>query len=183
MDYKLTDKALQDLGNLFVDQLKKKIQSKIYPYGNPEARGTSNKVASGEMLDSLTAKLIPGTGDEPAMLEITYADYFQYVNRGRKMGLKRVPLNALLDWIKVRRLKGRDKKGRFIKNISFAYAIQTNIFKYGIRPTNIYDKALDSIEDLFDNPPPELEAQLNELYDAIEGDINNFIERTLEETI
>lgn len=180
MDFNLTDKALQDLGNLFVKMLKEKIASRQYPYGNPEAKGVGNKIASGFLYDSLKATIVPSSKDEPATLQITYADYFKYVNRGRRMGVKRVPIDNLLEWIKIKKLKGRDKKGRFIKNISFAFAIQTNIFKYGIRPTGLYDKALDSIEELFDNPPEEIQEEIEKLYVAIEGDINNFIEKTIE---
>lgn len=181
-NYNITEKALNDLGKLFVEQLKKKIASKIYPYGHPEVKGTGNKIASGNLYDSITYSVEVDANGEPALV-ITYADYFKYVNKGRRPNVKRVPLKALLDWIKIRGIRGRDKKGRFIKNLSFAYAIQTNIFKYGIRPANIYDKALDSIEDMFDNPPPEMQAELNDLYEAIGEDINNFIEATLEKEI
>jgi hypothetical protein len=88
-----------------------------------------------------------------------------------------------LKWIKIRGIRGRNKKGRFIKDLSLAWAIQTNIFKYGIRPANIYDKTLDSLEDLFDNPPPEIQAEIDDLVDAIAGDINNLIENTIEQEI
>jgi hypothetical protein len=43
-------------------------------------------------------------------------------------------------------LTGRDKKGRFIKRRSFAFAIQTNIKKFGIRPSNFLDKAFNLLE-------------------------------------
>jgi hypothetical protein len=48
-------------------------------------------------------------------------------------------------WIKERGLTGRDKKGRFIKRRSFAFAIQSNIKKFGIRPSNFLDVALEMI--------------------------------------
>ena len=67
--------------------------------------------------------------------------------------------------------------------MSLAWAIQTNIFKYGIRPANIYDKTLDSIEDLFDNPPAEIQAEIDELVEAMAGDINNLILQTIEDEI
>lgn len=174
----LTEQALNDFGKLFVDYMKRRIQQKIYPYGNPE-RGKGNKVASGNLLNSLTYSVEATT--QGGVLKITYADYFKNVNMGRRPRVKRVPLNVLLKWIKIKKIRGRDKRGRFIKDLSLAWAVQTNIFKYGIRPTYIYDKTLDSIEDLFDNPPPEIEAELNDLFDAIEGDINNLLENMVEE--
>lgn len=181
MDYNLTDEALEKLGNLFVDQLKEKIRARIYAYGNP-VRGKGNKIATGELYNSLKSKVIKNP-DEPAVLEISYADYFKYVNLGRRAGIKRVPIQALLDWIKVKKLRFRTEKGRFKKGtqLQLAFAVQTNIFKFGIRPSNIYDKALDSIEDLFDNPTPELAAEFENVYEAIAEDINIFIERIIEE--
>jgi len=183
MDYNLTDEALKKLGDLFVTQLKDKIKAKIYPYGNP-IRGRGNKIATGELYDSLKSRIVTEP-DKPAMLEISYADYFKYVNLGRRAGLKKVPIQALLDWIKVRKLRFRTEKGRFKKGtqLQLAFAVQTNIYKYGIRPANIYDKALDSIEDLFDNPTPELAAEFENVYEAISEDINILIERILEEPI
>jgi hypothetical protein len=82
-------------------------------------------------------------------------------------------------------LKGRDKKGRFIPNLSLAFAIQTNIYKYGIRPANIYDRGFDDLEDLFtnfpNNLPLELQAEAEELFEAVADDIvNKFLEQTLE---
>jgi len=166
---------------MFTQLLKQKIEARIYPYGNPEVRGTSNKIASGQLYNSIQYNVIQD--GEDFILEISYADYFQYVNRGRRMGVSRVPISALLQWIKLKGIKGRDKKGRFIKNLSLAFAIQENIFKFGIRPANIYDKALDSLEDLFDNPPPPIKAELDALYQMLEQDINNLIENTIENSI
>jgi hypothetical protein len=52
-------------------------------------------------------------------------------------------------WIKERGLKGRNKKGKFITDKSFAFAIQKNIKKFGIRPANFLDI---SFEKIFEDP-------------------------------
>lgn len=190
--YEIADDALEALGNIFVDMMKKKIQQKIYPYGHPQ-RGTGNKVASGKLLNSLSSKLVPGQGGQPGYLEITYADYFEYVNQGRRPGVSKVPIQPLLDWIKIKGIKprqiknpNRSQRGRFAKRgknweLRLAFAIQKNILKYGIRPANIYDKTLESLDDIFTNPPPELEQAYNELYGAIEEDVYNLIEADIRE--
>ena len=174
----LTTEALEEYGKLFTGYLKKEIQKKQFPYGNPNQRGLGNKVASGKLLNSIDYEVITGSDGSPT-LEISYIDYFENVNLGRRPEKKRVPIKAILDWIKVRGLKGRNKKGQFIPNLSFAFAIQTNIFKFGIRPSNIYDKGLDGLLDLVDNPPAELQGELQEIYNMIAEDVNNFIERTI----
>jgi len=180
--FELTEEALQVLINLFVNNIKKQIETKQFPYGNP-ARGVGDKIASGMLYDSIQGTVEIGTDGEPYAV-LYYADYFPYVNRGRRPEVRRVPLSALLKWIKIRGIQGRDKKGRFISNMSLAFGIQTNIFKYGIRPTNIYDKGLDAIEDYFDdfpnNLPPEMRAVGEQLFEAVAQDINNFIDNTLE---
>jgi hypothetical protein len=174
----LTTEALNEYGKLFTGYLKKEIQKKQFPYGNPNQRGLGNKVASGKLLNSIDYEVITGSDGNPT-LEISYIDYFENVNLGRRREKKRVPINAILNWIKVRGLKGRNKKGQFIPNLSFAFAIQTNIFKFGIRSANIYDKGLDGLLDLVDNPPAELQGELQEIYNMISQDVNNFIERSI----
>ena len=174
--YELTEEALQKLGTLFVKMMKQKIKEKIYPYGNPE-RKKGDKYASGNLYNSLTATVMPN-GDDFELV-ITYADYFKYVNQGRRANVKKVPLTALLQWIAIRGIRGRDKKGRDMSNLSMAFAIQKNIFKYGIRPANIYDKGLDSLEEIFQNPPPELQQAYTDLYAAIENDVVNFVDANI----
>ncbi len=76
---------------------------------------------------------------------------------GRKPGARKVPISALIKWIKRYRLKlnvqKRDARGRFRKidiNInSLAFAIQTSIFKKGIKPKRkLFDDFLDGKEDI-----------------------------------
>ena len=72
-------------------------------------------------------------------------EYGQWVQSGRLGNKGYVPVGSLLKWIKQRGLKGRDKKGKYIKDISFAYAIQKNINKFGIRPSNFLDISIEKI--------------------------------------
>jgi hypothetical protein len=70
---------------------------------------------------------------------------------------------------------------------NLAWAIQTNIFKYGVRPTNIYDAGISDLEQYFDdfpnNLPPDLLAEGADIFEAVAEDINNFIEQTLTKEI
>jgi hypothetical protein len=180
--FELTEEALQKLGTLFVKMMKQKIKEKIYPYApGYNNKGTyyrdGDKYASGNLYNSLTATVMPN-GDDFELV-ITYADYFKYVNQGRRANVKKVPLTALLQWIAIRGIRGRDKKGRDMSDLSMAFAIQKNIFKYGIKPANIYDKGLDSLEEIFQNPPPELQQAYTDLYAAIENDVVNFVDANI----
>lgn len=179
--YDLTEEQLQQLGNLFIESYKKKLKAKIYPFGNPNVKGLSNKVASGSLLRSMKSKVV----DTPDgfMLQLEYLDYFNYVNRGRKKG-KMPPEDVILKWIKDRKIRPRDKKGRFVEMKvwrlkGLAYVIRRSIGKFGIRPAKLFDNAYDALEDLLTNPPAEFRDEYERLYDAIGNDVENFIIKTL----
>jgi len=55
--------------------------------------------------------------------------YGQYLDRGRNPGVKKVPIAALLGWIKAKKIK--PKPGQ--SENSLAFAIQNSIFKRGIQ--------------------------------------------------
>lgn len=173
----LTERALNKFGELFTQYLKEAIQKQQYPYGNPQ-RGVSDKVASGRLLNSIKHSVEIDTNGDP-LLVIEYIDYFENVNLGRRKEKKKVPINAILDWIRVRGLQGRNKKGRFIPRLSFAFAIQQNIFKYGIRPTKIYDEGIDGLLNFVENPPPGLGDEWQDVFDMIAEDVNQFLDKTI----
>jgi hypothetical protein len=182
MKLALTEQAADKLGDIFTSYIKKKIKERIYPYGNPEVKGTGNKFASGKLYNSISYEVVP-EGEDSFVIEFTYLNYFDYVNRGRKKSAGKVPLQAILDWISIRRIKPSGYKGRgryAIKDKrSLAFAIQQNIFKYGIRPANIIDKTYDSLETFFAQPPAALARELEGVFESIQGDINNLIENII----
>ena len=157
-----------------VEQVFKQVLSQNrYPFGVKGGKG--NKVASGRLRDSIKAVatkdntiMVLGPGGKP--LNQTYGDWSQNsVNAGRKKGLKGVPIEVLEKWIKKRGLKGRDKMGKFIKVRSFAFAIQTNIKKFGIRPANFVEFSLDVLEENKELIQTIEEITMEELIDIIEG--------------
>lgn len=84
---------------------------------------------------------------------IKVGEQAQYMDSGRKPGGKKVPLDALIAWIKRYRVGQRDKKtGKFKKRVvsinSTAFAIQTAIYKRGIKPRRFIKATLEYAEDL-----------------------------------
>jgi hypothetical protein len=177
----LTERALNKFGELFTQYLKDSIEKKQFPYGNPQ-RGFGDKVASKKLLNSISYDVEIDTNGDPVLV-LSYIDYFENVNWGRRPGKKKVPISAILDWIKIRGLKPKDYKGRGrpskLGQLSLAFAIQTNIYKFGIRPANIYDKGLDGLLDFVENPPPGLGDEWEDVYRMIAEDVNVFLERTI----
>ena len=153
--------------------IKETLEEKRYPYGFAKFQGTSNKVASGRLRDSV--KVTGSNEGTNYILQIIMLDYFQWVQSGRLPGKKFVPVGALIQWIKDRKLSIRNKKtGKFAKKTpdaikSMAYAIQRNINKFGIKPANFLDI---SIEKIMEDPRIQdlLEgATYDDLINAIEG--------------
>lgn len=146
--------------------LKKTLEQKRYPFGFAKFRGVGNKVASGKLRDSISVNVVQKKDE--TIIQVLAEQYSQWVQSGRLPGKKGVPIAALEKWIKERGLTGRDKRGRFIKRRSFAFAIQNNIKKFGIRPSNFLDVALETIGD----DPRIMELLGDEAYD----DLINLIE-------
>jgi hypothetical protein len=140
------------------------LAQKRYAFGFDRYKGVSNKIATGSLRNSIQVK---AKGKDE--ITISMNDYGQWVQSGRAPGKGKVPISAIISWIKARKLKGRDKKGRYIKDISFAFGIQTNIKKFGIRKSDWYDVA---IEELFENKQIEEllgDASIEDLINALEG--------------
>jgi hypothetical protein len=81
-------------------------------------------------------------------LALYAADYAEYVDKGRKKFAKKIPISALLIFIKNRGLgQVRQKSGRFggrtISANSLAFAIQTAIYKSGLRGRHFIQPAFD----------------------------------------
>lgn len=89
-----------------------------------------------------------------AQLLVFAADYAIYLDQGRKPGVKKVPIAALLEFIKRRRIRGRVRKGkgrgRFITANQLAFIIQNAIYKNGIKGRNFIQPAFDEGQRLVD---------------------------------
>ena len=90
------------------------------------------KVASGSLINSINYRLQDTANG--IQFQLLANDYIKYVDKGRRPGTY-PPINAIKQWA---RIKGLPKEA--------AWAIRTNIFKFGIKPTNIINKTLRVIE-------------------------------------
>jgi hypothetical protein len=159
---------LEAIAPLLEDIIRQSLYEQRYKFGFAKYKGVSNKVASGTLANSVEVQVKQGPNNVTE-LQVLMAEYGQWVQSGRLPGKGYVPVGSLIKWIKQRGLKGRDKKGKFITDRSFAFAIQKNIKKFGIRPANFIDI---SIEKIIEDPRiTELlgEAAYEELINAITG--------------
>jgi hypothetical protein len=155
-------------GNKFVSELKNQLLLK-YPYApgyndnaysrgrNKDYSGSASKKATGSLYESIQGNI---TDDG---FELLMNDYWEFVNYGREEG-KYVPITPLENWAK---LKG------FANPRGAAFGISKNIFKFGVKPTNFYETAIDKIQTEFDA----------EIGGAIERSFTEFFDNLLENTI
>ena len=148
MEFKNTIQALQKFGNNVVKEGKDILKKK-------------KKTTSGNTLFNDFDYLVTNQQDS-VTLEFEFGgaeDYWQFVDEGVKgvggfkgsgrargqgspfkFSSKMPPRKPLMQWIKNKPLKGRDKKGRFIKRESFAFLIQRSIFQRGLERTQFFSK-------------------------------------------
>jgi|APGre2960657404_1045060.scaffolds.fasta_scaffold32390_3 hypothetical protein len=182
--FEFTEEALRAFGQVFINYLKEVVASPTFPYSPGYAGGgtlydNSNKIATGQLYNSLDYSIEIDVTGAPVLV-IYYVDYFDYVNEGRRPKQKRVPINALLPWIAIRGIQARDKKGREIPPLSLAFAIQTNIYKFGIKPADIYDRGLEGLLNTIENPPAgPVDEALQRVIDAGAEDIVKMLEESL----
>jgi len=158
---------LESIAPILEDIIRQSLYEQRYKFGFDRYQGMSNKVASGTLARSVEVQTIQN--NNYITLQVLMEEYGQFVQSGRMAGKGYVPIGSLLKWIKQRGLKGRDKKGKFMKDLSFAYAIQKNINKFGIRPANFLDVSMEKV--MNDPRIVELlgEAGYEELINTIEG--------------
>ena len=90
------------------------------------------KVASGSLINSINYRLQDTANG--IQVQLLANDYLQYVDQGRKPGTY-PPIRAIQRWVSI---KGLPKDA--------AWGIRQNIYKFGIKPTNVIRKTKNIIE-------------------------------------
>lgn len=115
---------LERLNNIIEEIYQDALEDKKYRFGFDTNRGTSNKVATGSLLNSI--KAIPKQNE----IGVQANKYGRYVDSGRKPGAF-PPIKDILVWIKAKGIRTQDKTKE-----QLAYAIGKNIEKFGIPASN-----------------------------------------------
>lgn len=116
---------------------------------------TVNRVASGRLLNSLYYNLKIRYNKPTIDFTVSNDEagkYADIIELGRKPGAKMPPVKPIEDWIRIKRLKLRNRQGEFIKSTesnikSAAFAIAKSIGKNGIEGINYYAEAIDDTWD------------------------------------
>jgi hypothetical protein len=93
--------------------------------------------ATGNLIKSLDYDVIKDVDD--LLLKLTGADYFKYVDNGRKPG-KQPPIKPILSWVKHKHIKFKNYSDK-----QTAFVIARSIGKKGIKPLHATDKLINNI--------------------------------------
>ena len=107
----------------------------------------ADKDATGALARSIDYELIETL--DKISVGIKAEKYLAVVDGGRRKGAKPPPSDAIVKWMKVKGIKGRNPKtGRFQSQKSTAFAIARGISKNGIKPTFVIKKSLRKLKSL-----------------------------------
>jgi len=120
---------------------------------------TQNHRATGKLIESLDYE-VQNKGDLFSII-VTSLKYGEYVNRGRKAKETKVPIPALVEWIREKGIATNNKKV-----LGIAFAIREKIYQEG-SPTNNrtrkFGKGVDFIDDTLERINLELERRIRDV--------------------
>jgi len=152
--------ALNQMGKNVVRLSRKNLDEKTTKITGSGRRLTSKINNSGALSRSINAKANKNG------LEINMAEYGLYVDEGRKKG-KYAPVDKITNWIKTKKIRPRDAKGRFMAMTpatmtSLAFLLNRAIFRNGIKATNFFSDPFDAeIIKLQKKLPAAMEADID----------------------
>jgi hypothetical protein len=100
--------------------------------------------------------------DPPDAVVLTANYYAEYVISGRRPGARKVPIDALLKWVKAKGIQAQSGKGRrggVMRDTQLAFAIQNAIYKRGIASKDFVTPSVAVVE------PKAVEAILAGIYE------------------
>ena len=139
----------------------------------------SDRIASGKLLNSV--EYITEFNGNEYMVFLKLEDYWKFVEAGvngteKSQGSpfsfksKRVNVSAILDWIMVKPILPRPKNGKLPTPQSLAYALATNIAKFGIEGSHDLEETLEQVNARYEK----------EIMDAIDADLAFAIDAELQ---
>lgn len=132
--YAALKKAMEKYGEALVIQIVQELKD-------------AGKEATGDLAKSIDYELIEAL--DSIAIGIVALPYFDFVDGGRRKGAKPPPSSAILSWMQVKGIKGRDKKtGKFISQKSASFLIARSIGKNGIKPVFAIKKSLKKLRSL-----------------------------------
>lgn len=123
------------------------------------------KKATGNLIASVKPLEIEFSNDRMSG-SISIADYWKYVEHGRRPGGKFPPFDKILEWVRVKPILPRPVNGLKPTDRQIAFLISRKIARDGIEPGNQFSEALDLV----------WARQKQNISDAITADIGDMVD-------
>lgn len=138
INFKYTLKALNDFGDFIVTNYKRQLEDE--------------EISNGELYKTISYKVSTTTGGW--VVSISLADYWKYVENGRRAGAKMPPLPAIENWIKVKQIIPHSitlKSGKtVIPTIpQLSFLIARKIGRDGIPPKPLFKNSFEAAKRQF----------------------------------
>ena len=136
-DFKHTMKALNDFGNFIITNYKSQLEAE--------------QMNNGELYRTISYKVTTGTGGW--VVTISLADYWKYVEYGRRPG-KMPPVSAIEHWINVKQIIPHSMTLKSGKTViptipQLSFLIARSIGRRGIAPKPLFQKSFEAAKQQF----------------------------------
>ena len=146
---------LQQIADLLYKAIQQQLRIKYRSQGyfGGFKRGNSPRIASGQMLNSLSVDVLQDfqTGDPIIVAAFNTNPEFlpEIIDQGRKPSFKYPPLDEIEKWIKIKPVYWRNERGRFTRASmnTKRFLIARSIKEKGYKGINFFEKAQAQVMD------------------------------------
>lgn len=137
-DFKHTMKALNDFGDFIITNYKSQLEAE--------------QMTNGELYRTISYSV--STVSSGWVISVSLADYWKYIENGRRAGAKMPPVSAIENWIKVKQIIPHSmtlKSGKTVVPTipQLSFLIARSIGQRGIPPKPLFKNSFDAAKQQF----------------------------------
>lgn len=137
-DFKHTMKALNDFGKFIITNYKSQLEAE--------------QMNNGELYRTISYSVSTGTGGW--VISVSLADYWKYIENGRRAGAKMPPVSAIENWINVKQIVPHSMTLKSGKTViptipQLSFLIARSIGRRGITPKPLFKNSFEAAKKQF----------------------------------
>ena len=137
-DFRHTMKALNDFGNFIITNYKRQLEAE--------------QMNNGELYRTISYSV--STVSSGWVISVSLADYWKYIENGRRAGAKMPPVSAIENWIKVKQIIPHSMTLKSGKTViptipQLSFLIARSIGRRGIPPKPLFKKSFEAAKKQF----------------------------------
>ena len=137
-EFRHTMKALNDFGNFIITNYKSQLEAE--------------QMNNGELYRTISYSVSTGTGGW--VISVSLADYWKYIEAGRRAGAKMPPVSAIENWINVKQIKPHSMTLKSGKTViptipQLSFLIARSIGRRGIPPKPLFKNSFEAAKRQF----------------------------------